>query len=74
MDGSSVVGCSLEDVGLQRRSGASLIAVARDGKSIYRFDDDYRLRVNDLLILLGSHKALDDAMRVLKPVSAGAPS
>lgn len=73
-DGSPVLGRNLAEIDLQNRSGASVIAVVRDGKYFYSFDVDFRLRGGDMLVLLGAHKALDDAGQILKPPTGnGAP-
>ncbi|MGE5216007.1 MAG: cation:proton antiporter [Chloroflexota bacterium] len=68
-DGSPVLGKNFNEIDLHRRSGAAVIAAVRDGKFLYSFDDDFRLRAGDLLVLLGSHKALDDATQILKPIA-----
>ena len=68
-DGSPVLGKNFNEIDLHRRSGAAVIVAVRDGKYLYRFDDDFRLRAGDMLVLLGSHKSLDDAAQILKPVT-----
>ncbi len=74
LDNSPALGKSLAEIDLQHRSGATVIAVVRDGKYFYRFDVDFRLSAGDMLVLLGAHKALDDAGQILQPpASAGAP-
>ncbi|MDP2606538.1 MAG: cation:proton antiporter [Deltaproteobacteria bacterium] len=69
LDRSPAVGKILDEIDLQNRSGATVIAAVRDGKFYYSFDADFRLRAGDMLVLLGSHKALDDAGQILKPAS-----
>jgi CPA2 family monovalent cation:H+ antiporter-2 len=69
LDGSLGLGKNFNEIELHRRSGAAVIAAVRDGKFFYSFDDDFRLRSGDMLVLLGSHKALDDAAQILKPVT-----
>jgi K+/H+ antiporter YhaU regulatory subunit KhtT len=49
------------------RSGVSVIAVVRDGKSYPNVGNDFKLAVGDMLVLLGGHKALDDAAQILNP-------
>ena len=41
----------------------------RDGKPYHNVGSDFKLAVGDLLILLGGHKALDDAARILSPAA-----
>ena len=67
VEASPTVGKSLEEINLPSRSGVSVIAVVRDGKSYHNVGDDFRLAVGDMLILLGGHKALDDAAQILNP-------
>lgn len=69
LDGSAELNKNFGEIDLHNRSGATVIAAVRDGKFFYSFDVDFRLRVGDMLVLLGSHKALDDAARILKPGS-----
>jgi monovalent cation:H+ antiporter-2, CPA2 family len=64
---SPVVGKSLEEINLPSRSGVSVIAVVREGKSYHNVGNDFKLAAGDLLILLGGHKALDDAGQILSP-------
>jgi hypothetical protein len=44
-----------------------VIAVVRDGQSYTHVGEVFKLAPGDLLILLGGHKALDDAGRILSP-------
>ncbi|MEO6165445.1 MAG: cation:proton antiporter, partial [Candidatus Binatia bacterium] len=74
LDGSPALDKNFDEIDLHQRSGATVIAAVRDGKFFNSFDGDFRLRVGDMLVLLGSHKALDDAGQILKPVLGnGAP-
>ena len=66
---SPAVGRSLEEIDLRGRGGVSVIAVVRDGKPYHNVGSDFKLAVGDLLILLGGHKALDDAARILSPAA-----
>ncbi len=65
--GSPVLGKKLVEVSLDARSGARIIAVVRGGEYYYGFDDEFCFQNGDLLVLVGSHKALDDAGQMLKP-------
>ena len=64
---SPAIGRSLEEINLPSRSGVSVIAVVRDGKSYPNVDNDFKLAVGDMLVLLGGHKALDEAAQILNP-------
>jgi len=67
VEASSAIGKSLEEINLPLRSGVSVIAVVRDGKSYPNVGNDFKLAVGDMLVLLGGHKALDDAAQILNP-------
>jgi CPA2 family monovalent cation:H+ antiporter-2 len=74
LDRSPALGKSFEELELHSRSGSTIIAVVREGKYYYRFDGDFRFQAGDMLVLLGSHKALDDAAQILKPSEDHYPS
>ena len=67
LDGSPAVGKSLEGLELRSRSGVTVIAVVRAGKSIPNPGADFVFGAGDVLVLLGSHKALDEATQLLSP-------
>jgi CPA2 family monovalent cation:H+ antiporter-2 len=66
-EGSAASGNSLAELGLAERSGVTVIAVVRDGRSTPNPRPDFTLAAGDILILLGSHQQLDDAMRLVEP-------
>jgi CPA2 family monovalent cation:H+ antiporter-2 len=74
LDHSPALGKSFEELELHTRSGSTIIAVVREGKFYYRLDGDFRFQAGDMLVLLGSHKALDDAAQILKPLETNGPS
>jgi CPA2 family monovalent cation:H+ antiporter-2 len=67
--GSPAIGKSLDEIDLGSRSGVSVVAVVRDGKSYPNVGNDFKLAAGDMLILLGGHKALDDAGQILNPAT-----
>jgi monovalent cation:H+ antiporter-2, CPA2 family len=69
LEGSPAIGKSLQEIDLQAQSGTTVIAVVRDGKSFPHAGPDFTLLAGDMLVLLGSHKALDDAGEILNPPS-----
>jgi CPA2 family monovalent cation:H+ antiporter-2 len=71
LEGSPAPGRSLEEIELRAQSGVTVIAVVRDGKSIQNPGADFRLAAGDVLVLLGSHKELDQATQMLSPPSQG---
>lgn len=60
-------GKSLAELGLGERSGVTVIAVVRDGRSTPNPRSDFTLAAGDILVLLGSHQQLDEAMHLLEP-------
>ena len=67
LDTSPATGKSLEEIELRARSGVTVIAVVRDGVSIQNPAAEFRLAAGDVLVLLGSHKELDQAIQILSP-------
>jgi monovalent cation:H+ antiporter-2, CPA2 family len=66
-EGSPAIGKSLEALELRSRIGVTVIAVVREEKSTPNPPSDFVLQSGDAMILLGSHKALDDASQILSP-------
>ena len=62
---SPAAGRTLRETGLRQRTGASVIAVVRDGKPALGPGADYRIEAGDVLLLVGSHAALEQAFVVL---------
>jgi CPA2 family monovalent cation:H+ antiporter-2 len=67
LDGSPAVGKSLEEIRLRSESGVTVIAVVRDGQSIHNPPAEFCLAAGDVMVLLGSHKDLDQATEILSP-------
>ena len=63
------VGQSLGGLQLRSRSGVTVIAVVRNGTSIHNPGPEFLLESGDALVLMGSHKELDQAIQVLSPPS-----
>jgi monovalent cation:H+ antiporter-2, CPA2 family len=70
-ENSPAIGKSLEKIELRSRTGITVIAVVREGESIYNPGPDFLLAAGDILVLLGSHKALDGASQILSPSNEG---
>ena len=66
-ESSPLIGQSLRDIDLPRRNGVTLIAVVRDGKPFHNVAPEFVVEAGDRLVLLGDHKALDDAARMISP-------
>ena len=66
-EGSPLVGQTLRDIDLPGRNGVTLIAVVRDGKPFHNVAPEFIVKAGDRLVLLGDHKALDDAAQMISP-------
>jgi len=69
LEGSPAAGKSLEELQLRSRSGVTVIAAVRNGASVHNPGPEFRLEAGDVLVLLGSHKDLDQAAQILSPES-----
>ncbi|MBM4296878.1 MAG: hypothetical protein FJ143_03975 [Deltaproteobacteria bacterium] len=67
MTDSPVAGQRLDEIDLRRRSGATIIAVVREGRSFHELAGDFVVEAGDALVLLGDHKALDQAADIFNP-------
>lgn len=64
--GSPVVGKNLVELNLRGRTGVTLIAVIRDGKTAVNPEANYKLQKNDTLILLGTAEEIKNAVKLLE--------
>jgi CPA2 family monovalent cation:H+ antiporter-2 len=67
LEDSPLVGQSLRQIDLRKRTGATVIAAVRDGKPATNVGPDFVLQASDLLVVLGDHQALDDATQLVSP-------
>jgi len=65
-NGSPVIGKTLAELDLRGKTGVTLIAVVRDNDTKINPGANYKLRENDLLILLGKTEKIDNALKLLK--------
>jgi CPA2 family monovalent cation:H+ antiporter-2 len=56
----------LRELDIRRSSGATVIAIVRNGEAITNPGAEFTLQVDDILVLLGAHKELDAALDLLK--------
>jgi CPA2 family monovalent cation:H+ antiporter-2 len=63
---SGAVGQSLADLNLRGRSGATVLAISRNGEDIVVPAAGERLQAGDVLALAGSHDAIDTAKELLR--------
>jgi CPA2 family monovalent cation:H+ antiporter-2 len=59
------LGRSLQELDIRRNSGATVIAVVRNGEALTNPGPSFRLAVDDILVLLGGHRELDAATSLL---------
>ncbi|MCC6502940.1 MAG: cation:proton antiporter [Deltaproteobacteria bacterium] len=64
----SVAGTTIQELDLRKRTGATIIAIARSGHAKTNPEPDYRIEAGDILVLLGSHAQLNEAFKLLKAV------
>ncbi|GIW43587.1 MAG: sodium/hydrogen exchanger family/TrkA domain protein [Candidatus Binatia bacterium] len=62
---SPLCGRTLRDLRLRKETGATVIAIVRDGKPITNPEPDEPIRAGDILVLVGSHEQLDHALEKL---------
>jgi len=63
---STAVGRSLAELNLRGRSGATVLAISRDGESIAVPTAAERLQAGDVLALAGSRDAIESATALLR--------
>ncbi len=62
---SAAAGRTLGELDLRKATGATVVAIARNGKAVTNPNPDFRIEVDDILVLLGAHKELDMAVNLL---------
>jgi CPA2 family monovalent cation:H+ antiporter-2 len=64
---SPAAGRTLAELELRHHSGATVVAVVRDGQATLSPPGEYRLGTNDVLVIVGSHAQIDAAFALLAP-------
>ena len=62
---SSAAGKTLRYLDIRKNSGASVIAIARNGEAITNPAPDIILQGDDIVVLIGAHRDLDAAVKLL---------
>ena len=62
---SPAIGKTLRELDIRKNTGATVIAIARDGEAVTNPGPDFSLQPDDILVLLGAHAALDKAVSIL---------
>ncbi len=63
--GAPAAGRTLKELDIRKNSGASVIAIARNGEAITNPGPDLVLQIDDIVILIGAHRELDEAVNLL---------
>jgi CPA2 family monovalent cation:H+ antiporter-2 len=64
--GNAIIGQSIKEINLKARSGATILNIIRDNKTITNPPSDFIMQAADQIILFGSHSAIDLAAEILK--------
>jgi CPA2 family monovalent cation:H+ antiporter-2 len=62
---SPAAGCSIRALQLRRNTGVTIIAVVHEGQPLTNPSPDVQIHAGDILVMLGSHAQLDQAMQQL---------
>ncbi len=65
--GSPVIGKTLAELNLRGKTGVTLIAAVRDDETNINPGGKFKIRENDILILLGKAENLENAVKILQP-------
>jgi CPA2 family monovalent cation:H+ antiporter-2 len=72
-EGAPAVGKTLRDLDLRARTGATLLAVQRDGRMETVPPPDFQLLANDLVVLAGNPRQILSAVRLLEQQEESTP-
>ena len=59
------VGRTLRELDIRKNTGATVIAIAREGEANTNPGPDFQLRPDDIVVLIGGHRDLDHAVNLL---------
>ena len=65
-EGAPAVGANASTLNLRRDTGATLLAVVRDGKALYKRDATFQFRVGDTAVLVGEQEALEQGAALFR--------
>jgi CPA2 family monovalent cation:H+ antiporter-2 len=63
--GSPAAGKTLRELDIRKNTGATVIAIARNGEAVTNPGPDFRIEPDDIMVLLGAHRDLDQAVGLL---------
>ncbi|HEY6000213.1 MAG TPA: cation:proton antiporter [bacterium] len=67
LEGSPALGRTLAELRLREETGVSVVAVIRQGKAQTNPPPDWRFALGDILVVMGAHREVDAADRLLSP-------
>ena len=62
---SPAVGKTLRELDIRKNSGATVLAIARNGEAVTNPGPDFKIEPDDIMVILGAHRDLDQAMNLL---------
>jgi CPA2 family monovalent cation:H+ antiporter-2 len=62
---SPAAGKTLRDLDIRKKTGATVIAIARNNEAVTNPGPDFALQADDIVVLLGAHRDLDEAVNLL---------
>jgi CPA2 family monovalent cation:H+ antiporter-2 len=74
MPGSTACGRTLAEIDLRQRTGATVLSIVRGDGPLPDPDGHTRLEAEDLIVLFGTHEAIDRAQALLEPPEARSPA
>ena len=73
MKGSQAAGCTLAELDVRRRTGATVLNIVRAEQPLPTPEGSTRLETGDLVVLYGPHEAIDRALDLLEPTGSESP-
>jgi len=64
-ENSPVIGKTLVELDLRKKTGTTIIAIVRGSRAVTSLSADLAINAGDMLVLLGSHAQLDQAVKLL---------
>ncbi len=67
--GAPAIGKTLRELDIRKNTGATVIAIARNGEANTNPGPDFTLQTDDIVVLIGAHRDLDQAVNLLTRIS-----
>jgi CPA2 family monovalent cation:H+ antiporter-2 len=62
---SPAAGKTLQELDIRKNTGATVIAIARNGEAFTSPGPDFKIEPDDIIVILGAHRDLDQAINLL---------